>query len=521
MSDEIAKSLKLNRNLSDNLEKAIQLDRAIKIGWGQQGDAKPKEGEIGIASHLPEGARVRLLGNLGDFTAACCKGGAFTLEGNALGWFGAFTTDGRLVVERDAGARCGHGLSGGRIFISGSVGDESAGAMSGGELIVRGNAGRRIGIGMTEGLVIITGDCAADAGQGMTGGKIIVDGRVKPEGEGAKQRTISKPEHTLISAILEEHELSVSKDAIVIEADAASAIPSNAPFQTVWGDFSEIGLVSGETAIDASAPLDCVSLLTRGEEDEGIAFPLPVLPVLSSGKGLTGTLLSNQPCLVDADPRPLDLVRIGLGNIEDADSLLTKASGLVLDLDDLPPLHDGEVAALLTALRTHLGESEPVLISGRVDRISNLHRMVADQPIDGVLIRLTTGLGMAAAAALPRIGLSARDTNTAEELHILDLPWDATADDALIAAAAGCGLIAVDPFGEDTEPSTQKARASAIETWLAEFAAGLRGRMTDLGIDEVDKLNRRHLRALEHDTAAQSGLRLAGYDRPLPQWMGQ
>ena len=35
MSDEIAKSLKLNRNLSDNLEKAIQLDRAIKIGWGQ------------------------------------------------------------------------------------------------------------------------------------------------------------------------------------------------------------------------------------------------------------------------------------------------------------------------------------------------------------------------------------------------------------------------------------------------------------------------------------------------------
>ena len=45
--------------------------------------------------------------------------------------------------------------------------------------------------------------------------------------------------------------------------------------------------------------------------------------------------------------------------------------------------------------------------------------------------------------------------------------------------------------------------------------------MTDLGIDALEKLNRRHLRALEHDTAAQSGLRLAGYDRPLPQWMGQ
>ena len=60
-----------------------------------------------------------------------------------------------------------------------------------------------------------------------------------------------------------------------------------------------------------------------------------------------------------------------------------------------------------------------------------------------------------------------------------------------------------------------------MENWLAEFAAALRGRLTDMGVDELEKLNRRHLRALEHDTAAQSGLRLAGYDRPLPQWMGQ
>ncbi len=42
MSEEIVRSLKLNRNLANNLEKAIQLNRAIKIGWGAQGDAKPK-----------------------------------------------------------------------------------------------------------------------------------------------------------------------------------------------------------------------------------------------------------------------------------------------------------------------------------------------------------------------------------------------------------------------------------------------------------------------------------------------
>jgi formylmethanofuran dehydrogenase subunit C len=522
MVDEVAKSLKLNRNLSNNLSKAIELDRAIKIGWGAQGDAKPKEGEIGIAPHLPPGARVRLLGNLGDFTAFCCNGGTFTLEGNALGWFGAFSSDGRLVVERDAGFRCGHGMSGGRLFCQGSVGDEAGAALNGGTIIVRGHAGQRTGIGMEDGTIVVVGDCKGDAGQGMTGGRIIVDGRCLPEGDGALQRGLTKAEHKEINGLLKEHDLTVSEDAVVIEADASSAIPAKSPDQTVWGDFGEIGLISGEIPIDASSPIDVVTLLTRGEEDEGVVFPLPVLLELENGKGLTGSLLSEQPCLVDSGPRGIDLVRIGKGNVSSADELLPHAAGVVLDLDDLPPLNDGEILALMTGLRSHLGDEKPVLIAGRVDRVTNLHRMLNDQPIDGVLVRLTSGVGMAAPAALPRIGLSARDAGVSDTLHVLDIPWDATADDAAIAAAAGCGIIRVNPFAiEEETPGTQKARAEAVENWLNEFAATLRGRLTDMGVDALEKLNRRHLRALEHDTAAQSGLRLAGYDRPLPQWMGQ
>ena len=522
MIDEVTKSLKLNRNLSNNLPKAIELNRAIKIGWGAQGDAKPKEGEMGIASHLPKGARVRLLGNLGDFTAFCCKGGTFTLEGNALGWFGAFSSDGRLVIERDAGIRCGHGMTGGRLFCQGSVGDEAGAALNGGTVIVRGHAGHRTGIGMVEGTIVVIGDCKADAGQGMTGGRIVVDGRCLPEGEGAKQRGLTKAEHKEINALLKEHDLSVSEDAVVIEADDSNSIPSAPPMQTVWGDFGEIGLISGEIPIDASSPIDVVTLLTRGEEDDGVVFPLPVLPELESGKGLAGALLSAQPCLVDIDPRGIDLVRVGEENVSDADELLPSAAGAVLDLDDFPPLHDGEILALMTGVRSLLGDEKPVLIAGRVDRVTNLHRMLRDQPLDGVLVRLTSGVGMTAPAALPRIGLSARDAGVSETLHVLDIPWDATADDAAIAAAAGCGIIRADPFSdEEGAPGTQKARAEAVENWLAEFAATLRGRLTDMGVDELEKLNRRHLRALEHDTAAQSGLRLAGYDRPLPQWMGQ
>ena len=102
MVDEVAKSIKLNQNLSNNLPKAIELDRAIKIGWGAQGDAKPKEGELEYHS-FTHGSKNSSTWKPRDFTAACCNGGTFTLEGNALGWFGAFSTDGRLVIERDVG----------------------------------------------------------------------------------------------------------------------------------------------------------------------------------------------------------------------------------------------------------------------------------------------------------------------------------------------------------------------------------------------------------------------------------
>ena len=43
----------------------------------------------------------------------------------------------------------------------------------------------------------------------------------------------------------------------------------------------------------------------------------------------------------------------------------------------------------------------------------------------------------------------------------------------------------------------------------------------DIGLTSIDMLERKHLRALNHETAAVSGLRLAGYERPLPHWFAR
>ena len=106
---------------------------------------------------------------------------------------------------------------------------------------------------------------------------------------------------------------------------------------------------------------------------------------MESGKGMTGTWLSNQPCLLSENPRSIDLVRIDKSNLSITDQLPTDAAGMVLDLDGMPPLHDGEVLALMTGLRTHLGSEKPLILAGRIDRVSN--RMRRDQPLDGVLVR--------------------------------------------------------------------------------------------------------------------------------------
>jgi hypothetical protein len=78
----------------------------------------------------------------------------------------------------------------------------------------------------------------------------------------------------------------------------------------------------------------------------------------------------------------------------------------------------------------------------------------------------------------------------------------------LIAVAAGCPIL-VAPPPED-----------GLEETLVWLDSAVRGWMHELGLDGLEKLSRRNLRALDYDTASISGLRLIGYDRPLPMWLG-
>ena len=101
MREAASKSIKLNRDLDRYVEKALDQGRPVKIGWGRAGDERPKNGEFGVMTHLPEGARVLCLGDLGECVGSANRGGTLTLRGSAGSMLGSFHESGKTVVEKD------------------------------------------------------------------------------------------------------------------------------------------------------------------------------------------------------------------------------------------------------------------------------------------------------------------------------------------------------------------------------------------------------------------------------------
>ena len=513
MREVTAKSMKLASDLDGMLDEALERDLLIRIGWGRGGDEKPKSGEIGAASHLPKDSRVLLLGDLGQCAGAMNDGGTFTLQGSAGSMLGAFQREGRIVVEKDVSQRAAHRMSGGVIIVQGSAGDEAGAGMKGGILIIRGHAGKGVGAGMSGGTIVVLGSVGTDPGLGMTGGRVVIAGSCPPPGEGAAMRGIEAEELSEISNHLEPMGLSMEEDALVLtrSEDSVSSIVEM-PESSIAEGFESIALIpSSSDRLPLHASLDTLTLLLpMGSEEGGLLFPIPWLIETDTAQSWQGDAASEQPAMVRRTPRDCDLLLIGEDELVECCRELGKCAGIVLDLDGIPPMNDAEIEAILVSLTSKMRDDSLVLLRDGVDRVDQLFRLVVDLDLDGAVIDTASPGGSRAASALPRIGLAARAMNlTGQGRHLLiEMDEAPGAEDLLICAAAGCSVL-VTPSPED-----------GLEETLQWLKSTLRGWMIELGIDGLEKLNRRNLRALDHDTASISGLRLIGYDRPLPMWLG-
>ena len=113
-------------------------------------------------------------------------------------------------------------------------------------------------------------------------------------------------------------------------------------------------------------------------------------------------------------------------------------------------------------------------------------------------------------AMLPLAGRSSNATLDPEVTRSgVTLDWSPSGRDLVLLGAGGLGLTVFRP--EDDGPA-------ALATMLRRLREGMTLHLRDLGLSSIDALGRAHLRATTLDAAVMSGLRVAGFERPLPDW---
>jgi len=137
--------------------------------------------------------------------------------------------------------------------------------------------------------------------------------------------------------------------------------------------------------------------------------------------------------------------------------------------------------------------------------------LIVDLDLDGAVVGIATAGGSRASACLPRIGLSSRAMGFESQKRIVAIEIDSqpTAEDMIVTRASGCSFI-IGPVG-------QEGGEESIRSKLIPELVGL---MKESGISSLETVGRRALRAKDMETAAISGLRLVGFERPLPMWLG-
>ena len=516
--DVVARSFNINNKLGPKLEAAAEQNAILRIGWTNAGDPVPKNGELGLCPGIPKGAKIRALGTLGSWTAAFGKGGVFTIQGDVGSFLGAANNGNQITCERSAGNYAGFAMSSGKISILDGCGDDLGACMSGGLLAVRGNAGLRVGGGMTGGIIVVDGDIGNDPGAGMTGGKIIVNGRCPNPPEGVVLRPITDSELVELNKEIDDKNFQIPNDSVCLESSGEQKNNNHSVVSA--GDLSMIGLVpSGQPRNMFYSTCDTVALLgERAESNTPIALPLPILPHVTDGNILVNKkkpskLVETQPFVVTHNPRTVDFISVEMNNLTHCTDALSSSGGAVVNLMKMPSMDAEEIDGMLVAIRSLLGQEKPFGFADGVGRIEALHKSSSYHNADISICIIEDESGISESASLPLIGRSnkANLENTYTDSGI-ELGFSANAEDIAKLRASGLKFVCC---------SSPSDSYDEISNWLDEIQSKLSTILQNLGLESIDSLSRQNLRALDYETAAVSGLRLSGYERPLPHWFAR
>ena len=486
MSEATRRSAELSRRIlygDKGITLALEQNRSLKIGW-PGGEAKPRSGDLGFAPGLPANLTMRYLGVPGSFSFALNQANV-SIEGNARSFIGAWMIGGKITIEGSTDTAIGYAMQGGQVTIEGDVSGDTGLSMEGGRILIMGSAGPNIGNSMQGGMILVKGSVGANPGINMQGGCVLINGKTPRPGPGAMQVSPDEWLEQLDDELREEF-----ADAVALVPSDGERLPTRLPLP-VTGEWTSIIPVCNDQAPRRQPDgVDTITLIEGVEDRPPLGLRASIIQ--ANGKpGHGGPVLDHER----SEPRICTLTPDQLREPD-------PTADVLLDLDRLPSLDDEALDGLIALLQSQTEEDRRIILVGGVGDLPLLQRTAGRGGIHAGALDMRDAEGRPATSLLPIFGRTAAAFSEEGIPFGAWLPWTVRPEDVLTIAASG-GSFAV---GE-------------VEGEVDQFAMNLRRKLLETGTRALNELDRSHLRATDAATANLTGLRLAGYERPMPHWL--
>ncbi len=436
-------------------------------------------GQSCIASFMPAKKVITFEGLAGDNFAGMNNGSKIILNGDAKRFLGNGMHDGEIILNGSCEEGAGHCLSGGTIVIQGSVDGDAGVSMSNGDLMISGTVRGDIGTCMTGGTIIVCGDVLGDIGKMMDKGKILISGdfnedeleikNIRPADW--KKLQIKLKDYGIDSNGLDFKEVKYQKN---VERKITSKKEKASVADTIMITTATLSRRPRTPVIDNIN----LSLSIGKNKKEPLNLTIPVLWKGANAPEYAIWKLNGKA------PNNLDKANVAIVDL--------CPTNVNRRLDMKKPT---DLELVIELIRQGSAKRIPILVRLNSGDLESDLDIIAKAGADGVIL---------ANSNIPIEAVTTSSRGYKTNLTIL------AASDELDCEFA-TKLIALGASGLFLEKECSSKQ-------LKDFGIELSEILGTVGVGNIDDLEPSHLRTNNQETAAMTGIPLAGYNSVLPMW---
>ena len=432
-----------------------------------------------IATNMPPKTNISFDGDAGDNLAGLNNGSSIVLNGNAGRFVGNGMRKGVVIVNGNCEEGVGHCSSGGTIVIQGSVEGSAGPSMKGGDLIISGSVGGDIATCMSGGTIIVCGDVAGYVGRIMTGGRVFLAGEFE-DNEQLDVKNSSPSDLKVVKKTLQEY--GVDPEGLNFKTVNSKLHEPKTSRKAAYNSISETlmlapAVLSRRPRTPALDNLE-LSISIGNNKVEPLNLTIPLL-----WKGANAPVYAVWP-LNGKSPGNLDSANMAIIDLT--------ATEINRRLDMKRP---ADLAFVIELIRQATSKRIPIMVRLPAGDISNDLSVVSKSGADGVIL---------VGGEIPIEAVITAARGYKNSMTILTACQELNCRNAT-------KMIALGSSGIFLEKECQNQELNNFATELAETVGSL-------GIGKISDLGPENLRASNQETAAMTGVPLAGYDSVLPMW---